>query len=32
MTQTKNTHGDIDTRNDTKHKHINNEKDSNKMN
>ena len=32
MTQTKDTHGHIDTHNDTKLKHINNEKDSNKMN
>ena len=28
MTQTKYTHGDIDTHNDTKHIHINDEKDS----
>ena len=32
MIQTKDTHGHRDTHNDTKHKHINNEKDSNKMN
>ena len=31
MTQTKDTCSDINTHNDTKHKHINDEKDSNKM-